>query len=503
MKESTPIKVWPQYLLTLLCNLGTISFGLNIGWLAPLEPSLTSNSTSPLGEDAVPLTTEEISWIGALPAVSFLLGTPIFGYILLKTGRRFASFLATLPNILCFTILLFSYNVYMIYAARFICGFSSAGTLIVTPIYVNESTRDDIRGFLCGLSGLFINIGVIIVFILGGYTSYVVSNTICLGFSLLFLLFYVWLPESPVYLLSKNKTKEAAESLQKLRGGSKDDILEEISRMSKAIGENQHKKNASLKTLVTNKESRYALFIVMGIMTIQQLCGIAYIVGYTHTIFAKSGSSLSPSVAAILTSVMQLFGSAAGAYLVDRAGRKSLLMISTVIMAISLSSLSAFVLVKDSFEDFSELMKSLGWIPSAVLMMYIGAYAIGYGTVPFVLIPELFRPESRGMAGALGGSFVSLLAFKVIKFFPLITEQISLAGSFGIFALCSAMGSIFIYFVLFETKGKKLEEILSILKNRSECSIFSRKKEKYIEKIELKNSRYKDEKPPLLSSSQP
>lgn len=435
------------------------------------------STDTPLGEGAAPLSTGEVSWIGAIPALSLLVGSPLFGFIVQKLGRKLTYLLALLPNVMSFGVLLFANNVYIIYIARVMAGFAAAGTFIVTPIYVNEITTPALRGVLCSVSGLFINMGVIMAFILGGYTSYVVMNASCLCFASFPLFFFFWMPESPVYLLSKNKKKAAIVALKKLQGGRDDEIEKEVDDMHRVIQENAKldSKKMSLRSLIRDRPSRLALCIVIGVMTTQQMSGISAVVGYAVSIFEASGSALPPVLAAVWTSILQLCGSAFGAFLVTRAGRKTLLMTSTVMMAISLAMLSVFVMARTNYS--LEILDNLGWVPPCGLMIYIIAYSIGFGTVPFILLPELFRPEARGLAGAIVNSWISILNFFIVKFFPILTEYISLSGSFAVFSVMTALGASFIYFVLFETKGKTLEEILWILKKKTDYSHLAKRAE--------------------------
>ncbi|KAL0271470.1 UNVERIFIED_CONTAM: hypothetical protein PYX00_008555 [Menopon gallinae] len=425
----TAPKLWPQYLLTVLCNLGTLSFGLHSGWLAPLHLRLMS-ADSPLER---PLTTEEISWIGSIPAVSFLLGTFVFGCLLQKVGRRPSALLAVAPNILCFLVLMLSHNVYMIYAARFLAGFTAAGAVLVTPVYVNESAGEDIRGFLCGLSAFFVNIGVLISATAGGYFPYWLFNAICLSFSLVFVAFYPWLPETPVFLASRGKTKEASEVLKKLGRETEPELATETG---------DHRKG--LRDLLSDGTFTRSLFLGVGVMTAHQSSADAPPSSRT-----PPKSSTSPAAAC------------------RRAGRKFLLMASLIVMGTCLCILSVFTFLRNRCET-----DGFGWVPAATIFVYMIGFSSGIGSVSFVLVTELFLPEVRGISGAVCGAWASILGFVSIKFFPVVAEQVSLACILAAYAVFCSTGTLFAYFFVVETRGKSSREIVDLLaRKRTETDL--------------------------------
>lgn len=425
-------------------NIGTLTFGLHSGWLAPLHLRLMSRD-SPLERR---LTTEEISWIGSIPAVSFIFGTSVFGCLLQKVGRRPSALLAVAPNVACFLLLMLSRNIYMIYAARFIAGFTAAGAVLVTPVYVNESAGEDVRGFLCGLSAFFVNAGVLISTTAGGYFPYGMFNAVCLSFSLVFLAFYPWLPETPAFLAGKGRTKEAAEVMRKLKREA----------VPEQFGEAAAASRKSLRDLLSDGTFTRSLFLGVGVMTAHQLCGCSSIVAYSGKVFHEAGSSLPPVAASTITGAMLLLGSILGAFLMDRAGRKFLFLTSLIVMGTCLYILSAFTFLRNRCET-----DGFGWVPAVTIFLYMVGFSSGIGSVSFVLVTELFLPEVRGISGAVCGAWASVLGFLSIKFFPIVSEQVSLSFILAAYAVFCSTSTLFAYVFLVETRGKSSREIVDLL----------------------------------------
>lgn len=437
-------------------NISSLSFGLQAGWLSPLQPALQSDD-SPLG--APPLTIEEISWIGSLPSISLIVCSPMFGYLMNRFGRKKACFIATAPNILNYLLLIFANNVYMVYVARLIGGFCSTGGFIVAPVYINETCQTRWRGFLGGLMGAFIKVGIIVSYIIGAYMSYFMLNLISMLFTLFFVVCYLWMPESPVYLMTIDKREEAKKSLVKMRGEEYTGVDKEISQIEYLINEVQGSTGKyTTMTFFKTRATRKALLIVCGVYTVQMLGGYPAIVRYTVDIFRRSDSTISPRMAAIMLGVAQLVSSIVGASLMERLGRKFLLLLFTFTMSISLLSFSSYLFLKSAIED-SSFAGVLKFVPIGSMMVYISSYATAYGSVPFVLVPELFAPEARASGAAFSNLWISFLEFIVVKMFPTVTEYIGLLSSLLIFSGNCAVGLIFLQFAMFETKGLEFEVV--------------------------------------------
>ncbi|EEB19864.1 sugar transporter, putative [Pediculus humanus corporis] len=437
-----------------------------MGWLSPLQPSLQSDN-SPLG--IRPLTTEEISWIGSLPSVSLILGSPFFGYSLNRFGRKLTCLIATVPNLINYILLLYSKNVYVIYLARLIGGFCSSGGFVMCPIYINETSETRMRGLLGGLMGFIIKIGVIFSYVLGSYTSYTTLNLISALPTIFFLICYFWLPESPVYLVTQNKREEAIVALEKLRGSDFKLIEKELNQIDEIIKSDSSAKNISYKCLFTNVATARGLLIVCGMYTFQMLCGYPAIVRYAVNILQNSSSNLSPDVGAIIIAVGQLLACLAGATLIDKLGRKTLVMTSTAIMCINLIIFSGCIFGLSYFETtkYSDVIKT---VPTATLILFICGYALGYGSVPFHVAfsnghPSKFAP--RPMLLNFANICVSLLEFVVVKMYPTISVWLGLGPTFLIFVFNCIVGLIFYYFIMIETKNLEFETVHKLLSNKS------------------------------------
>jgi MFS family permease len=150
----------------------------------------------------------------------------------------------------------------------------------------------------------------------------------------------------------------------------------------------------------------------------------------------------------------------AGGSVVDRLGRKFLLLISAFFMTLMLIALGVYFFL---VESESEVVDSLGWLPLTSLCIFLIAYSIGFGPLPWLLISEVYSKDYNAIASPLNGCFSWLLAFAVTATFGTISDAIGIGATFMIFAGLSCLGIFFTYFVVIETKAKTMLEIQRIL----------------------------------------
>jgi len=356
----------------------------------------------------------------------------------------------------------------MVYASRLVGGFCSSGAFIVAPIYISESVMPKWKGTLGGLVGFFVKLGVIFSFVFGSYTSYLTLNIISGSFTILFLIAYPFLPESPIYLIKKHKISEAQKAYEKLWGSdNKLLISEEIEKCSKN-NEKSNDDNAFqiLKQFLTKRHLRKACIIVLAVFSFQMFSGYPAIIRYTVDIFQKAGTTYSPHIAAIFVAISQLCFSFLGALLLDKIGRKGFVVYALGLMGTSLAILSLYLHLKSSYPE-NGIVYSLRLLPTVCLVCFIGFYAAAFGTVPFVIIPELFSPDTRAVASSSLNLCFSVNEFIVVKLFPTVTNLINLSGSLAILASMGFVGCLFCQIVMFETKGLDFEEIQKRLKGEN------------------------------------
>lgn len=450
-------KLW-QYLASTSACMLAVSVGTALAWTSPVLPQLY------LEDSWLVITKDQGSWISSLLALGAIAGAIPAGPMADKLGRKKTLLLLSAPFLLSWAFIILTSQIWLIYIARFVVGIGVGASCVLVPTYVSEIAETSTRGTLGALFQLFLTVGIVIAFIFGAVTSYTVFAVICGLLGVVFLGTFFFMPESPVWLVGAGRKSDATAALAVLRGDAYDPA-EELAEMQKGVEEASANKS-SIFDLIKTPANRKAMLASLGGMMFQQLSGINAVIFYTVTIFEASGSSMAPEVASIVVAMVQMVMSAVAALIVDRAGRKPLLMISSGAMSVSLIALGLYFKQKSSGSDVS----SLGWLPLTSLTLFMIAFSVGLGPVPWMLMGELFPSETKAVASGIAVMVNWFLVFLVTKTFPTMNDELGADVTFWIFAAIMAGATAFTYFFVIETKGKSFQEIQDELHGRVRLS---------------------------------
>ncbi|XP_063992356.1 facilitated trehalose transporter Tret1-like [Diachasmimorpha longicaudata] len=438
-------KLW-QYLAACSASLLAVGVGTALAWTSPILPTLTKDSFLPVSK-------EEGSWVSSLLALGAIAGALPAGALANRIGRKKSLLLVAAPFFLSWVMIMFAKTLWMLCVARFIVGIGVGAACVQVPSYIAEIATPSARGTLGAMFQLFLGGGILMAFILGAITSYTLFANLCALVEVLFVGTFIIMPESPAWLVSQGRKSEATQALKLLRGPGYNPS-EELAEMQREAEENSSRRS-SVFDLIKTRGSRRAVLACFGVMTFQQLSGINAVIFYTVTIFEAAGSKMSSDLAAIIVALVQFLMSGVAAIIVDRAGRKPLLILSSTLMGISLIALGIYFKLNDGGSDVS----SLAWLPLTSLALFMIAFSVGLGPIAWMLMPELFTIETKALASGLAVMLNWFLVFLVTKTFPSMKENLGPAMTFWIFACIMLIGSIFEYLFVPETKGKTLQEI--------------------------------------------
>lgn len=250
--------------------------------------------------------------------------------------------------------------------------------------------------------------------------------------------------------------KEAAKSLRWLRGRDVN-ISDELSGIVEHITEAQ-RAHTSFRDLFSLHYLR-ALAISLTLMFFQQLSGINAVIFYSVSIFKIAGSSIDGNLCSIVVGLVNFGATFIANVMIDRLGRKILLYISSSLMVFSLTVLGAFFYVKDTMPEKADLVKEIGWLPLVSFMLFVVAFSVGWGPIPWLFLGEGLPGKIRGSAGSVATAFNWACTFFVTKTFTDMIHAIGAHGTFWTFGGCTALGLLFTAIFMPETKGKSLEDI--------------------------------------------
>lgn len=429
-------------LSTFVAVCGSFEFGSCVGYSAPTQ--------SAIRED-LKLSLAEYSMFGSILTIGAMLGAITSGRIADFIGRKGAMRMSAGFCIVGWLAIYFSKGAFPLDMGRLFTGYGIGVLSYVVPIFIAEIAPKNLRGGLTTLNQLMIVIGSSVAFLTGTIITWRTLALTGLVPCIFLLVGLCFVPESPRWLAKVGHEKEFQVALRRLRGKYAD-ITCEADEIKDYIETLQTLPKAKLVDLFQSKYIR-SVIIGIGLMIFQQFGGINGISFYASETFAAAGLS-SGKIGTIAYACVQVPITLVGAILMDKSGRRPLIMISAT------GTFLGCFLAGTSF-----ILKShsllLEWVPIfavAGVLIYIASFSIGMGAVPWVIMSEIFPINVKGAAGSLVVLVNWLGAWAVSYTFNFFMSW-SASGTFFIYSAFSVMTVLFVAKFVPETKGKTLEEI--------------------------------------------
>ncbi len=346
-------------------------------------------------------------------------------------------------------------SMHLVIAGRVVLGIAIGIASYTVPLYISETSPARIRGALVSLNQLMITIGILVSYLVDdvfattqytwrGMFAVGIVPAVILGVGLIFL------PSSPRWLMARKREDDARDVLRRLVQASEIDTQMEEMRVSIA----NESVSGGWKDLC-QPWIKPAFLMGIAIMFFQQATGINTIIYYAPTIFQMAGftSETAAITATVAVGAVNVAMTIVSLFLVDRLGRRPLLLIGLIGMVVSL------IIVGIAFSFGDSLGEGLKWASVAGIFIYIAAFAVSLGPIAWLLIAEIYPLGIRGLAMSLSTVANWLFNFIIALTFLSLIETLGKPMTFFLFAALGVLGWFYCYFRIPETKGCSLERI--------------------------------------------
>jgi sugar porter (SP) family MFS transporter len=430
------------YLATAISALGGMLFGYDIGVISGAILFIKEDFSLSSGLEEV---------VVSSVLLGSLVGAAAGGILADRLGRR---------KLLIITAVVFGLGAVgaalapvtaWLVVTRVVAGGAIGIASFVAPLYISEIAPVEIRGKLVSINQVALTSGIVISYLIdyafAGSQAWrwmfalAVIPAAAFGVGLLFI------PDSPRWLVGRGHVDQAREVLKQIRGPEQ--VEEELSEIRHSVEQQKGHWSELLNPLL-----RPAMIVGVGLAVAQQITGINTVIYYAPTIFKFAGlSSVSGAIlASVGVGVVNVVLTLVAMQLIDRVGRRPLLLVSLAGMALSLFVLGlAFSL--------SQLSGNLGWIAVASLMVYVGSFAVGLGPVFWLILSEIYPLRIRGRAMSVGTAANWSANLIVALTFLTLTQVLGKTATFWLYGVVSIGAWLFAFFLVPETKGRSLEEI--------------------------------------------
>ncbi|PZC76505.1 hypothetical protein B5X24_HaOG204470 [Helicoverpa armigera] len=391
-----------------------LSFGMVQGWLSPMISVLQSAD----GPSPEPYTSSDISWMASVTYITAIIFGAPMGYLTDRFGRKLMTLVTALSLIIYWQIKL-------------------------------------------------LNIGYLMSYICADVLS--VNTMLWLGLLVPTVTFFIFLtmPETPEYLVKQGKVDEAKTVLAWLRGVNVVDrgVEQDIESIVRVEKQTQADSQSVWKIIMQDKPTFKAFIITLIIKITQQFDGYLIVLIFAGVVFERASESislkLSPNKQVMMIGVVQLLGSIVATCIVEKTGRKLLLVTTSFAVGVGMLILSAW------FYMTSSGMWLPGWLPVLAMCMCIFADAAGFQPISYIIITDLFTFQLRGTVSAFANVCAKMSNFVQTKWFTILCELIGIHWTFLFFAAVCFIACFYSVIYFPETRQKTIDEIYSKLSGKA------------------------------------
>ncbi len=356
--------------------------------------------------------------------------------------------------------------------ARFAGGMAVGAASVLSPLYISEVAPANIRGRLTTVQQVMIITGLTAAFVVNYFLAQAAGNSLgeIAGTqawrwmylaqavpAVVFLVALFFIPESPRYLVSKGRAEQAHAVLTKLFGA--DEATRKVGEIRASFAADHRPSFAD----VAAPGTVFRPIVWAGIMlaTFQQFVGINIIFYYGETLWRLAGVSEEVALERnIISGVVSIAAVLAALVLIDRIGRKPLLMIGSAGMAVTLGAMTwAFSGAASDAAGNLILNETAGWTALVAANLYVIFFNFSWGPVMWVMLGEMFPNQMRGSALAVAGLSQWAANYVVVQSFPPMASNLGLATTYAVYSVAAVISFFLVKSLINETKGKELEEM--------------------------------------------
>ena len=461
MKDKQRFYLWG---ISLVAALGGFLFGFETGVVSGLTESV---------KEHFQLSDVSKGWFVSSAILGCILGAGCAGFMADRWGRKtvlfFTGILFTVGAIGC----AYPYNWTAFIVVRIIGGAGIGAASMIVPLYIAEIAPPGVRGRL----GTFFQLAIVFGLFVSYFSNALINSipALCpewfahpsLSYAfieenwrgmflvgsvpaIIYTLLLFLVPESPRWQLINGKEEMARKTLNKLLDSK------EVERELADIRMASQQETGALRELFSSR-IRFGIVIAVLLMFFSQFTGINAVMYFGNEVFKDAGFSKDFSfwLQTIAIGVTNIVFTVIAIWKIDQWGRKSLLKIGTPALLFLLAAITLFFFVK----RMGGINEQTLLILPVLMVLFVGAFAMSWGPVPWVVVAEIFPAKIRGRAVAVGTMTIWASCFLVAQTFPILSNRGGPEACFGLYTLCMVFAVLFVWFYLPETKGKTLEEI--------------------------------------------
>lgn len=355
---------------------------------------------------------------------------------------------------------------------RIIGGLAVGAASVMAPAYIAEVSPAKYRGMLASIQQIAIISGLFAAFLSNYFLADYASGStqeLWLNFeawrwmfwmeiipALVFFLMLLFIPESPRFLVVKQRNSQASAVLNKLYGANGASKLAEI----KASLSQDH--TPQLKDLIDKKSGkvRSIVWVGIGLASLQQLVGINVVFYYGAVLWQAVGFSEADALLInVISGAISIAACVVALAVIDKVGRKPLLKWGSIGMTITLAVVTLAFLNAEQGMDGKLALNEWGPVALIAANLYVFCFNFSWGPVMWVMLGEMFPNQLRGSGLAVSGLVQWFTNFAITWSFPMLLAGIGLAGAYGLYAVFALLSVVFVIRYVYETKGLELEDM--------------------------------------------
>ncbi|KAG7296375.1 hypothetical protein JYU34_021518 [Plutella xylostella] len=464
--------------------------GAAYGYTAVLVAHYTDDQGNKMSND-------DLSWIGSVFAISKLCGCFLTPPTMSVFGRQKAHLITILPILVHWLLFVFGRSLSVFITARLLLGISAGMYSAMNSMMIAEYTDPVNRGAFSSISSLAIGFGVIWVHVWGTVISWRTTAAVTTAIPIITAIFTWFSPETPSWLVSKQRYEEATRVFIWLRGDSprqrkeieelieNDKLKQETSDNNLSAAESRLvvRRLKQMRKCLLTKEFYHPIFILFIIVILVEFIGAHYMAAYGNMILKALLNKKEPKKVSWYLNFLDIVrpvSTILSIVIVKKFNRRKILITSVLMAVLSLSLLSVYVYIRSAY-GFGQT-RILDIFVMTLMTLYTISHYLGVSPIFYVIFGEILPLQYRGIGSSIAICNLSVFTFIVLKTCPQMYSSIGVEGSFLVYSVIIVFCLIILYYILPETKDRTLLDIESEFRNKKE----NLKSEKTDPEVELR-----------------